>query len=98
MKHSTILRKRNQFVLFLFATGLIIHAIISCIHLINYDVPFPFTASIYCVLLLVCSALRINEYLMRILLIIGLNGSIILLIMQTNYIYHLVFLILLLFY
>ncbi|MEX3621332.1 nitrogen regulation protein NR(II) [Viridibacillus arvi] len=97
MKHSTILRKRNQFVLFLFATGLIIHAIISCIHLINYDVPFPFTASIYCVLLLVCSALRINEYLMRILLIIGLNGSIILLIMQTNYIYHLVFLILLLF-
>lgn len=97
MKHSTILRKRNQFVLFLFTAGMIIHAIISSIHLMNYEIPFPFTASIYCVLLLVCSALHINEYVMRILLIIGLNGSSILLIMQTDYIYHLIYLILLLF-
>ncbi|MBK3495346.1 PAS domain S-box protein [Viridibacillus sp. YIM B01967] len=97
MKHSTILRKRNQFVLFLFTAGTIIHAIISIIGLLNYVVPFPLITSIYCGLLLILSALHLNEYVMRTLLIIGLNGSNLIMILQSDYIYHLIFLFLLLF-
>ncbi len=97
MKHSTFLRKRNHFVLFILTATVTILTIFSLLGLTKSEILLTAISIIYCLFIAFLSWFKADERLICILLSIGLNGVGLLINLQSDYTHHLIFLILLLF-
>ncbi|WP_397537320.1 nitrogen regulation protein NR(II) [Rummeliibacillus pycnus] len=97
MKESNVLRRRNQFVLFILTAAIIIYTLFNLLGLLDYEIPIPIIAILFCLLVSLLSWYKADERLVCILLVIGLNSVGLLINFQSGYTHYLIFLILLLF-
>lgn len=97
MQHSTVLQKRNQFVLFILTATILIYTLVTLLGLLNNEMPLLIIAIFYCLFIYILSWLKVDGRLICILLTAGLNGVALAINLQSNYTHHLIYLILLLF-
>lgn len=92
------LRKKNQFVLFILISIILIHTAISFLGLTDTIKPLPYFIFIYCTFIIILFYLKKDETLISIFLTIGLNGYGLIFNLQTEEFTHrLIIFILLLF-
>lgn len=97
MKHSTILRKKNRFVLLILVAATIFHTLINLLGLIDDGQLLTLSSILFCICIGILTYFKIDERLICILLAIGLNSFVVLINLYFNYTHHLVLFILLLF-
>jgi len=97
MKESTVLRRKNQFVSFILTATIIFYTLFNLLGLLDYEIPLPIIAILFCLLVNLLSCYKADERLVCILIVIGLNSVGLMINFQSGYTHHLIFLILLLF-
>lgn len=94
MKNSTSLRRRNQFLLFLYTLGMFLFTFLCIIRGLDY----PLTAPIICVFIgillnILFATRKVDERLMAIMMILLLNGTGVVTLINTNNPFYVLFLI-----
>jgi PAS domain S-box-containing protein len=88
MDISLFIKKRNRLFIQLFALGLLFHTLFCLFS--PYEHAIPILAILYCTLLFVLYKLNINNHLLQILILSGLNGYIFFINLDTPYYIHII--------
>ncbi len=88
MDITLYINKRNRLFIQLFALGLLFHTLLSLFS--PFEHALPILAILYCTLLFVLYKLNINNQLLQILILTGLNGYIFFINLDTPYYVHII--------
>lgn len=85
MDKSRLFKKRNHLFIELFGIALLMHTLSSLFIPYEYTTNVPFIAIIYWLMLFILRKKDINNYLMQILLLTGMNGYVLYMNLETPY-------------
>ncbi|HSO58370.1 MAG TPA: PAS domain S-box protein [Paenisporosarcina sp.] len=90
MDKTLLLHKRNRLFIQLFALGLLFHSLLSLFIPYDHTTTVPVFAIIYCITLFILLKLQLNNYLIQILILAGLNAYILCVNVDSPYYIHII--------